>query len=207
VFETRRHRWIWLAVGFFHLAALASVVATGSNVFNFKNPDEAGLIFVVLKDEAIVQPGEAPGGVAAGKGAVVAQAVDNADATTKAPMAIVQPAPVSVAAAPASAVASAKVESYGVARAEFIPPAFLIRKEPVYPEKTQRAGVEGRVVLRVFISATGMIRSTEVLVSSGDQALDQSALQAVRDSTFSPALSDRLPVESYATASYRFELR
>jgi protein TonB len=104
-------------------------------------------------------------------------------------------------------VPQAKVESRGVVPAVFTPPAFVLRKEPIYPEKTRRAGIEGRVVLKIFISATGAIRSTEVLVSSGNQALDQSAQQAVRASRFSPALSDHLPVESQATASYRFELR
>ena len=164
-------------------------------------------MLVVLEDEAIVRPGEVPEGVAVGKGAVVAQAADNPVVTTKAEVAIVQPAAATVVAAPAPVVSSAKVESRGVTPAEFVPPAFLIRKEPVYPDKTRRAGIEGRVVLKIFISATGVIRSTEVVVSSGNQALDQSALQAVRASKFSPAISDHLPVESHATASYRFELR
>lgn len=189
-----------------HLAAFACVVATGSRSSRLEETNEGGLMLVVLEDEAIVQPGEVQQGVALGKGAVVAEpAVSNLPV---APTVVAQPtASTAVPAAIAPALPQAKVESRGVVPAVFTPPAFVLRKEPIYPEKTRRAGIEGRVVLKIFISATGAIRSTEVLVSSGNQALDQSALQAVRASRFSPALSDHLPVESHATASYRFELR
>ncbi len=164
-------------------------------------------MLVVLEDEAIVQPGEVPEGIAVGKGAVVAPTADLQVVTPQALPAITQPSTTVVVVAPASVAVANKVESRGVSPAEFVPPAFLIRKEPVYPERTRRAGIEGRVVLKILISATGAIRSTEVVVSSGNQALDQSALQAVRASKFSPAQADHLPVESHATASYRFELR
>ena len=207
MFETPRHRWIWSAAGFFHLAALACVVAAGSTASRPEKANDGGLMLVVLEDEAIVQPGEVPEGIATGKGAMVAQPVDFTAVTTKTLPVIAQPSAAAVVAAPAAVATSTKVESRGVTPAEFVPPAFLIRKEPVYPERTRRAGIEGRVVLKILISATGAIRATEVVVSSGNQALDQSALQAVRASKFSPARSDHSPVESHATASYRFELR
>ena len=163
-------------------------------------------MLVVLEDQAIVQPGEVQQGVALGKGTVLAEAP--VSSLPAAPTIVASPqTPATVATVAAPTAPQAKVESRGLAPAVFTPPTFLIRKEPVYPDKTRRAGIEGRVVLKIFISAAGEIRSTEVLVSSGNQALDQSALQAVRASRFSPALSDHLPVESHATASYRFELR
>ena len=179
----------------------------GSSAAHLNSPDEGGLMMVVIEDQAIVQPGETPDGLAIGKGVVLEQPVSVPASAVVAP---VVPTPLISSNAPTvkpSVVAQAKVENQGLAPAVFVPPAFLIRKEPVYPERTRRAGIEGRVVLKIFLSATGAIRSTEVVVSSGNQSLDQSAIQAVRASKFSPAQCDRVPVESHATASYRFELR
>jgi protein TonB len=89
----------------------------------------------------------------------------------------------------------------------FVPPAFLSRQEPPYPERARRAGVEGVVGVRIALAPDGSVRQVELTQSSGSRLLDEAALTAARASTFAPASRNRTPVESEAVASYRFELR
>ncbi|MGC9489827.1 MAG: TonB family protein [Thermovirgaceae bacterium] len=58
---------------------------------------------------------------------------------------------------------------------------------PVYPLIARRRGQEGRVLLRVTLSADGSVKNIMVEESSGFDALDRSALQAVNHWIFSRA--------------------
>jgi protein TonB len=77
-----------------------------------------------------------------------------------------------------------------------------------YPPEAERAGVEGKVRLRVALDASGRVTSTRVLRGLG-HGLDQAAVEALtRRCRFTPALAaDGRPVpfviESY---SFVFEL-
>jgi len=88
-----------------------------------------------------------------------------------------------------------------------IPPSFVVREEPSYPARARRAGAEGRVVVRVAISAEGTVTALTVQESSGSALLDEAALSAARASRFSPASRDGVAEPSEAVAAYRFELR
>ena len=57
----------------------------------------------------------------------------------------------------------------------------------VYPEIARRAGIEGTVVLRIFVSRKGFVQ--EVIVEKGvpDTGLDEAAMRAVRQVRFNPA--------------------
>jgi protein TonB len=56
---------------------------------------------------------------------------------------------------------------------------------PVYPLIARRRGQEGRVLLRVALSADGSVENIMVEESSGFDPLDKSALQAVNHWLFS----------------------
>ena len=160
-------------------------------------------------DEPMGLPGEAKQGPSVGAGAAIVLPVPVAVAPV--PSMVVAPsAPVS---APTPAVAP-RVSSDAVASAVavaptpiFIAPRFKVRPEPAYPDRARRAGVEGRVVVQLRISAAGEVVSAQVAESSGSASLDTSALAAARASTFTPATAGDRPVASEATATYRFELR
>jgi TonB family protein len=67
--------------------------------------------------------------------------------------------------------------------------------------------VEGRVTVRLHISATGEVLTAQIAVTSQSDSLDAAALQAAQASRFTPArLGDRF-VPAEATATYRFELK
>lgn len=56
---------------------------------------------------------------------------------------------------------------------------YLNNPPPPYPALSKRLGEQGKVVVRVFISATGEATQAEVRTSSGYERLDQTALQTV----------------------------
>jgi TonB family protein len=66
----------------------------------------------------------------------------------------------------------------------------------VYPPALLEQGIEGRVLLRLFVDARGTLvpDSTRVAESSGYPALDSAALTGARELRFSPALRNGRPV-------------
>lgn len=60
----------------------------------------------------------------------------------------------------------------------------------VYPPALLEQGIEGRVLLRLFVDAEGKLvpDSTRIAESSGYPALDSAALGGARELRFSPAL-------------------
>jgi TonB family protein len=207
--ESRRHLLIWSAVAGGHLAAVAAVWMGGALGVS-EASREGGLILVSLVTEPVALPGEAKGGVALGAGLPVPVAVNIPVAVPSAAL-LVAPTVSSVPTSPLAIAVATKGEVLAAAPAPiaevFVPPSFLSRQEPVYPERARRAGVEGVVGVRIALAADGSVRQVELTQSSGSRLLDDAALTAARASTFAPASRNRTPVESEAVASYRYELR
>ena len=68
-----------------------------------------------------------------------------------------------------------------------VPQPVVIRNTPpIYPETARRAGWEGRVTVRVEVSADGSPISVAIEKSSGYGVLDQAALRAVKGWRFQP---------------------
>ena len=65
-------------------------------------------------------------------------------------------------------------------------PVVIQNTPPSYPEIARRNGWEGRVLVRVEVSAEGRPISTSIAKSSGYGVLDQSALRAVKSWRFQP---------------------
>ena len=76
-----------------------------------------------------------------------------------------------------------------------------------FPARLWRAGVEGEVVLRVHITATGAVDSVMLDTSSGHEELDAIALRGARDLHYHPALRGEEPVPVWAVLPVRFEGR
>ncbi|MGQ0615067.1 MAG: energy transducer TonB, partial [Planctomycetaceae bacterium] len=77
---------------------------------------------------------------------------------------------------------------------------------PDYPESARREGAQGRVVLRLRISAAGRVLAAEVAKSSGWRSLDAAALAAVARWEFIPALEDGRPVPFAVLVPVNFAL-
>lgn len=83
-------------------------------------------------------------------------------------------------------------------------PRVVENPAPVYPAELLAARVEGRVVLRVVVSASGRVERLSLHQSSGRDAFDQAALAAVRGWRFKPALLNGTPVEYQVAVPVRF---
>ena len=65
--------------------------------------------------------------------------------------------------------------------------AYLNNPAPAYPPMAKRLREQGRVVLRVHVTAAGGVDEIQVRSSSGSTRLDEAALEAVRRWKFAPA--------------------
>ena len=77
------------------------------------------------------------------------------------------------------------------------PPVMLNATSPVgYPAALYARGIEGKVVLQLYVDEQGKLRpdSTRVSESSGYPAFDSAALAAVPAFKFAPALRNGTPV-------------
>lgn len=77
---------------------------------------------------------------------------------------------------------------------------------PPYPPVAQRRGIEGTVLLRVHVLATGFPDDVKVAKSSGQPILDESAVKTVLGWTFEPATRSKKPIDGYVSVPIIFKL-
>jgi TonB family protein len=82
-------------------------------------------------------------------------------------------------------------------------PVLRVRVDPVYPQAALEAGVEGTVVMNVFIDATGDVQHVHVLSSPG-YGMDEAAVAAARQFKFKPATDDGDAIASQVVYEQRF---
>ena len=201
----------WSVVAAAHLAA-AAAVAGGVSTSLAEPVREGGLLLLVsiMEPEPIAPAGEAPAGTEAGAGASTPPSAEPVVATAApSPSDAVAPGVrVTSAVSAAAAVMVTPAPAAALPRIPVLePPSFLVREEPAYPPRARRAGSEGRVVVKVLLTAAGEVAELAVQESSGSALLDEAALAAARASRFSPARRDGVAEPSEALAAYRFELR
>ena len=78
--------------------------------------------------------------------------------------------------------------------------------KPKYPDTARRNGKEGRVLLRVLVNEEGRSAAVEVNRSSGIEALDQAAVEAIKRWRFTPARLGDSPIESWVRIPIDFRL-
>ncbi len=77
---------------------------------------------------------------------------------------------------------------------------------PGYPLLSTELGEQGLVLLRMHISAEGLVEAVEVLQTSGYPRLDRAARSAIAKWRFTPAVENGQPVELSQDLPVRFEL-
>ena len=83
---------------------------------------------------------------------------------------------------------------------------YLRNPKPVYPPMARSMGEEGKVVLRVKVSAQGLPINVDIKQSSGFQRLDEAALAAVERWHFIPARQGDEPIDSSVLVPLQFSL-
>lgn len=83
-------------------------------------------------------------------------------------------------------------------------PSYRSLSAPEYPAEAKAAGIEGTTLLRLGIDASGRVRTIDIDVSSGHNALDGAASDAVERWTFNPATSDGRAIDSQIRVPVQF---
>jgi protein TonB len=84
--------------------------------------------------------------------------------------------------------------------------AYLKNPQPRYPMSARRRGEQGTVLLKVLVTREGSAGSVSVESSSGSMALDDAALEAVRNWRFVPARRGAQAVEAWHLVPIVFKL-
>jgi periplasmic protein TonB len=84
--------------------------------------------------------------------------------------------------------------------------SYLKNPAPAYPSVSRRMKEQGRVILRVLVSAAGAPDNIEVRTSSGSERLDRAAIEAVRRWRFAPARRGAETVAAWALVPILFQL-
>jgi protein TonB len=84
--------------------------------------------------------------------------------------------------------------------------AYLNNPPPDYPKAAQRLSLQGRVLLRVQVLASGRVGTLEVKQSSGKPVLDEAALAAVRGWVFTPAKRGSTAIDGWTQVPIEFRL-
>lgn len=88
------------------------------------------------------------------------------------------------------------------------PPRILRSSQPKYPSSARSKNIEGIVSVRMLVNAGGKVESASVSSSSGNDALDQAAVNGVYSWRFSPAKDTYgTAVPCYITIPVRFNLK
>jgi len=96
-------------------------------------------------------------------------------------------------------------------RVKFIPyddpPVPLRPIRPKYPEIAQEAGIEGTVVVQVFVDAKGRVKETIILKGIPNTGLDEAASDAIRKVRFRPAKQRERAVGVWISIPVNFRLK
>ena len=84
---------------------------------------------------------------------------------------------------------------------------YLNNPAPAYPPLSRRLHEEGKVVLRVFVEASGAAGTVEIRTSSGFERLDKSAVTAVSRWKFVPAKQGAEAVGAWVLVPIIFSLK
>ncbi len=85
-------------------------------------------------------------------------------------------------------------------------PVIIKKVEPSYPDIARRARIEGKVILQAVIDKEGNVNEVTVL-SSSNPMFNDSAIDAVKQRKYKPALQNGRPVAIYFTIRVDFRLR
>ena len=82
-----------------------------------------------------------------------------------------------------------------------------IQRNLVYPEIARKAGVEGRVFVKVLIDQQGRVIDTQVIKSLGNNGCDEAAISAIKSVRWRPAKQRDRPVKVWVSIPVMFMLK
>jgi len=96
-------------------------------------------------------------------------------------------------------------------RVKFIPyddpPKPLSPIRPKYPDMAQEAGIEGTVIVQVFVDKKGRVKDALILKGIPNTGLDEAAIEAIRKTRFRPAKQRERAVGVWISIPVNFRLK
>ncbi|MEE8437081.1 MAG: energy transducer TonB [Candidatus Neomarinimicrobiota bacterium] len=96
-------------------------------------------------------------------------------------------------------------------RVKFIPyddpPKPIGKISPKYPEIAQEAGIEGTVIVQVFVDKKGRVQDTIILKGIPNTGLNEAAVEAIRAVRFKPAKQRERAVGVWISIPVNFRLK
>jgi protein TonB len=93
--------------------------------------------------------------------------------------------------------------------ADFVPvekePVVVKKVEPKYPELAMRAGLEGKVWVKIWVDKEGKPRQVVVLKSDAE-IFNEPAVEAAKQFLFTPAYMNNGPVAVWVSVPFKFKL-
>lgn len=87
-----------------------------------------------------------------------------------------------------------------------IKPQPISMPAPEYPSLAVKAGIEGKVVVKMLVDTDGSVIAVEIIKSSGNQMLDESAISAAKRAKFTPAKQRDRFVRVWVVRQIEFKL-
>jgi periplasmic protein TonB len=97
-------------------------------------------------------------------------------------------------------------EGFGWGWSGVTSPRYAQNPKPVYPQEAREKGYQGKVLLRVEVLANGRVGQIAIKKTSGCEALDRSALAAVKEWRFIPARKGEVAVPVWVIIPIKFQL-
>lgn len=92
---------------------------------------------------------------------------------------------------------------------DFVPydkePQIIKKVEPTYPEPALRAGLEGKVIVKMWVDTDGKVKKVVVLKSDFD-IFNEPAIEAAKQFVFVPAYMNNEPVAIWVSYPFLFKL-
>jgi TonB family protein len=85
-------------------------------------------------------------------------------------------------------------------------PAVIRSQPPSYPAMAAKAGLEGRVIVSIWVDRQGKPRQVAI-ANSTNEAFNEAALEAARKYLFTPAYMTNGPVSVWVSIAFTFRLR
>ena len=79
--------------------------------------------------------------------------------------------------------------------------------KPIYPKAAENAGIEGVVVVKVFVNEKGIVKETIILKGVPNSGLDEAAMEAIRKTKFRPAKQRKRAVGVWVSIPINFQLK
>jgi len=81
-----------------------------------------------------------------------------------------------------------------------------IQKRVKYPDIARRNGIEGTVVVGALVGKDGRVEKTQI-IDSDNELLNKNAVDAVRETVFTPAIQNGNPVRTWVRIPIVYKLR